>query len=145
MINLKVIKTEAPSGAAIWNLEPSGTLCLGAAESNMEEQLQVSLPPEWAAYTVRMTFIPRGRAAVGVILPESGIIDITADMTCGVMGLGAFVLDAVQGDRAAYTVGGRYEVYAHPKAGGASQQSTPSEYQQILAAMESGKIKGEPG
>ena len=145
MINLKVIKTEAPSGAAIWNLEPSGTLCLGAAESNMEEQLQVSLPPEWAAYTVRMTFIPRGRAAVGVILPESGIIDITADMTCGVMGLGAFVLDAVQGDRAAYTVGGRYEVYGHPKAGGTLQQSRLNEFQKILIAIESGMIKGDPG
>ena len=145
MINLKVIKTEAPSGAAIWNLEPSGTLCLGAAESNMEEQLQVSLPPEWADYTVRMTFIPRGRAAVGVILPESGIIDITADMTCGVMGMGSFVLDAVQGDRAAYTVGGRYEVYGHPKAGGTLQQSRLNEFQKILIAIESGMIKGDPG
>lgn len=141
MINISVVRREAPSGAAIWNLEPSGTLCLGAAESNMEEQLQVSLPPEWADYTVRMTFIPRNRAAVGVILPESGIIDITADMTCGVMGMGSFVLDAVQGDRAAYTVGGRYEVYGHPKAGGTLQQSTPSEYQQILSAIAAGMVK----
>ena len=145
MIELSVIRTEAPSGVAVWKLEPSAEICLGAVGSNKVEQLHVSLPEEWKDYTVRITFIPRDRSPVGILLPADGVVDITSDIVSGKWGTGEYVIDAVQGDRVAYTVGGRYTAYNHPKAGGGPQKNTPSEYHQILSAIAAGMVKGDPG
>ena len=135
MIQLAVVKEQSAGGAMIWKLEPSEELCFGSEGSNKVEQLQITLPQEWADYTVRITFLPRGRYPVGIVLPQDGIIDITADITSGAYGIGSFVLDAVQGEKVTYTVGGRYTVYTHPKAGGKDPEYTPDEYQQLVSQV----------
>lgn len=135
MIQLAVVKEQSAGGAMIWKLEPSEELCFGSEGSNKVEQLQITLPQEWADYTVRITFLPRGQYPVGIVLPQDGIIDITADITSGAYGIGSFVLDAVQGEKVTYTVGGRYTVYTHPKAGGKDPEYTPDEYQQLVSQV----------
>ena len=135
MIQLAVVKEQSAGGAMIWKLEPSEELCFGSEGSNKVEQLQITLPKEWDGYTVRITFLPRGRYPVGIVLPQDGIIDITADITSGAYGIGSFVLDAVQGEKVTYTVGGRYTVYTHPKAGGKAPEYTPDEYQQLVSQV----------
>lgn len=140
MIDLKIVKTTAPGGAAIWALEPEGILCLGGFGSNLAEQLRITLPEEWAGCTVRITFQPDGGDPIGVVLLEGNTVDITADMVSGRCGLGEFVLDGVCGERVMYTVGGRYSAYPHPKAGGAQPAPTPSEYRQIINAVEEGRL-----
>ena len=135
MIQLAVVKEQSAGGAMIWKLVPSEELCFGSEGSNKVEQLQITLPQEWADYTVRITFLPRGQYPVGIVLPQDGIIDIKADITSGAYGIGSFVLDAVQGEKVTYTVGGRYTVYTHPKAGGKDPEYTPDEYQQLVSQV----------
>ena len=131
MIVVKVQK-RCCGDATVWELLPAGEICLGAAGSNMMEQMQVTLPAEWADFTVRLTFLPLRRPPIAIILPENGIVDITGDITSAEFGAGELVLDAIKDEQVAYSTGGKYRVYSHPDAGGEDPGYTPDEYQQFV-------------
>ena len=131
MIVVKVQK-RCCGDATVWELLPAGEICLGAAGSNMMEQMQVTLPAEWADFTVRLTFLPLRRPPIAIILPENGIVDITGDITSAEFGAGELVLDAIKDEQVTYSTGGKYRVYSHPDAGGEDPGYTPDEYQQFV-------------
>lgn len=144
MIELRVVKVNAPGGAAKWICQPN-EICMGAAGSNGVERIQVHLPEEWAELTVRATFLPYRRPSVAVIVENGAEIDVTGNMTCGRGGTGEIVFDAVgAGGEVTYTAAGaRYTVYGHAAAGGEDPGYSPDEYQQFVAQVKEDADRAE--
>lgn len=86
---------------------------------------------------MRITFNPHHAPRVARLLDKTGIITITDDMT--IKERGKIVIDAQNADGyAAYSTDIRYTAYDHQRAGTASGQPSPSEYQQMIAMAAEG-------
>ena len=131
MIELTVSKTsDSPS---VFSISPK-SIELGGKQASGVDFLRVSVPPDWQGKTVRITFVhAANNQKVAVILPETGIIKLTSDITsCN----GDIVIDAAgTDDYAAYSAGCRYTVYDHPDAGSNGQVITPDEYHQFIGEV----------
>lgn len=131
MIELTVSKTsDSPS---VFSLSPQN-IDLGGKQASGVDFLRVSVPPDWQGKTVRITFVPAANnQKVAVILPETGIVKLTSDITsCS----GDIVIDAAGTDNyAAYSTGGHYTVYNHPDTGSNGQVITPDEYHQFIGEV----------
>jgi len=131
MIELTVSKTsDSPS---VFSISPK-SIELGGKQASGVDFLRVSIPPDWKGKTVRITFVhAANNQKVAVILPETGIIKLTSDITSR---NGNIVIDAAgTDDYAAYSTGCRYTVYDHPNAGSNGQVITPDEYHQFVGEV----------
>jgi hypothetical protein len=79
MIELTVSKTsDSPS---VFSISPK-SIELGGKQASGVDFLRVSIPPDWKGKTVRITFVhAANNQKVAVILPETGIIKLTSDIT----------------------------------------------------------------
>ncbi|MCI1952574.1 MAG: hypothetical protein LKJ50_05545 [Clostridiales bacterium] len=131
MIELTVSKTsDSPS---VFSLSPKN-IDLGGKQASGVDFLRVSVPPDWQGKTVRITFVHTTNSQkVSVILPETGIVKLTSDITsCS----GDIVIDAAGTDNyAAYSMGCHYTVYNHPDTGSNGQVITPDEYHQFVGEV----------
>lgn len=131
MIELTVSKTsDSPS---VFTLSPSN-IELGGKQASGVDFLRVNVPPDWQGKAVRITFVhAANNQKVAVILPETGIVKLTSDITSY---SGDIVIDAAGTDNyAAYSTGSHYAVYSHPDAGSNEQVITPDEYHQFIGEV----------
>ncbi len=133
MIELKITKTDK-NGASEFSAEPR-ELFLGGQGAGMVDQMHVEMPEEWKGMTVRVTFVPQTGAPAVDIVPDDGVIDITAAMTAGCKG--RLVVDAVSGEGyVAYSTGANYTTYHHPPAGSNTPTQPPSEWERLVRAVD---------
>ena len=145
MIELTVQAVQQSGGPIRYACEPQ-LLCLGAQYSSGMEQLQIRLPAQWKGMHAVFTLLPdstyrsTGHKPLAWVIPEDGILDVTAAMTACV---GDFVVSASktaetpEQDRIAFSVGGRYEVWSHPASEGIRPTVTRTLYEQFLHQLDS--------
>lgn len=154
MIELTVQAIQQAGGPIRYACEPS-LLCLGAQYSSGMEQLQITLPAQWKGMHAVFTLLPdstyrsAGHKPLAWVIPENGILDVTAAMTACV---GDFVVSASktagapEQDRIAFSAGGRYEVWPHPASEGGRPTVTRTLYEQFLDQLDRAMgPQGEPG
>ncbi len=136
MIEIKIEKSTCDHGATIFTATPA-EISLGGLDASQVDEIHVTPTEDWAGCTIRLTIVPHFAPRIARILDDSGIVKVTSDMT--IKKSGVIVIDAQNADGyAAYSTDIRYTAYDHQRAGTASGQPSPSEYQQMIAMAAEG-------
>ena len=143
MIELTVTEQTAANQATQYVLPPN-TLLLGATGDHDANRIHLTVPQSWSAKTVRLVVVPGGilSAAVGYLVDSDGILPVSAAMTAARRGM--MMVEALGADGyAAHSTTAEYRCHPHPEADAEAAAQTPSEYQQLLAAIPAGGTAGQ--
>lgn len=134
MIEIKVEKIIGEDGESIFKANPN-KISIGGMLASYVDKIHITIPDEWKGCAVRITFVPRYAVPVARLIDENGYLDITKDMT--IRSRGSIVIDAQNGDYAAYSTDIEYTAYDHQRAGTASGKPSPNEYEQMISIAKS--------
>lgn len=129
MIEIKVEKIIGEDGESIFKANPN-KISIGGMLASYVDKIHITIPDEWKGCAVRITFVPRYAVPVARLIDENGYLDITKDLT--IRSRGSIVIDAQNGDYAAYSTDIEYTAYDHQRAGTASGKPSPNEYEQMI-------------
>ena len=80
MIEIKIEKSTCDHGATIYTATPA-EICLGGLDASRVDDIHVTPPEDWAGCTIRLTVRPNCAPRIARILDDSGILQVTSDMT----------------------------------------------------------------